>query len=178
MTRSLNAFGLIALVLLLGAGALFLFLREGPPTLYINEFMAHNTSCCPDTVSGGDEFDDWIEIYNGSKVPVNIAGMYFSQNKSNPIGHKIADTDAELTTIQPGGYLILWADASPGQGILHLDFKLDQDGEFLGFFDNHGRTIDSHVFTKQTPNISLGRFVDGGNEWILFMKPTPGMANR
>lgn len=178
MTRSLNLFGLVLLFLLLIGGTLFLVLREGPPTLFINEFLANNTSCCPDTSGGTNEYDDWIEIYNAGTTPVDIGGMYISQNKSKPLGHKILDSNPELTTIPAGGFLILWADGSPQQGILHLDFKLDQDGEYLGFFDEHGRTIDSHTFAEQAPDISLCRYVDGGNEWKQCRVPTPGATNK
>jgi hypothetical protein len=92
------------------------------PELVVNEFMAFNSTCCPDNDSGVDEFDDWIEIYNKGAVAVNIGGMYLSDNLANPFNHKIPTDNPSATTIQPGGYLILWADNSPSQGPLHLDF--------------------------------------------------------
>ncbi len=178
MTRSLNALGLIFLILVLGAGTLFLFLRGDPPVLYINEFMAENVTCCPDSTGGMIDHDDWIEIYNASKVPVDIGGMYFSQDAGQSLGHKIDDAHSDLTTIPPGGFLVLWADGSPEQGPLHLDFRLDQDGELLRFFDQHGRTIDSYTFTEQAHDVSLGRSTDGGSSWKSFSVPTPGAPNR
>ncbi len=178
MTRSLNALGLVFLIFVLIAGTVYFFLREEPPALFINEFMADNTTCCPDVSSGANEYDDWIEIYNASAIPVNIGGMYFSEDKAKPLGHKIADTNPELTTIPPGGFLLLWADGSPEQGILHLDFRLDQDGEYIGFSDKSGRTIDSHTFAAQTHDTSICRYIDGGNEWMLCLRPTPGAPNR
>ncbi len=178
MTRSLNAFGLVALAILIVAGTIFVLFREGPPKLVINEFMGDNATCCPDISSGTNEFDDWIEIHNYGTVPVNIGGMYFSQHKSKPTAHKIPDTQPELTTIPPGGFLLLWADGSPEQGVLHLKFRLDQDGEFLGFFDQHGRTIDTHSFRNLSPDVSVGRRPDGKNEWVEFNSPTPGRSNQ
>jgi hypothetical protein len=178
MTRSLNSFGLVALVVLVVAGTLFILLREGPPKLVINEFLAHNAHCCPDSSSGANEYDDWIEIHNYGNVPVNIAGMYFSQNHAKRAGYKIGESAPEMTTIPPGGFLVLWADGNPDQGVLHLGFKLDQDGEFLGFYDNHGRTIDSVEFALQTPDISMGRSSEGAKDWVPFTVPTPGAPNR
>jgi hypothetical protein len=177
MTRSLNTLGLVSLSLIVATGILFFFLREGPPKLVINEIMADNISCCPDVSSGSEEHDDWIEIYNAGTTPVNIGGMYLSQDKARPTDHKIDDSHPELTTIPPGGFLILWADGTPEQGPLHLEFKLDQDGEYIGLFDQHARTIDSYAFSEQPHDISLGRTVDGGGVWTQFSKPTPGRGN-
>jgi Lamin Tail Domain len=179
MTRSLNAFGLAALVLLIVAGISFVLLRNEPPKLIINEFLAHNISCCPDTSSGESEYDDWIEIHNYGGTPVNIAGMYLSQDPTRKKGaYKIRETQPELTTIPPGGFLVLWADASPGQGVLHLGFKLDQDGEFLGLYDTHGRTIDGFVYEEQARDVSQGRSPDGAKDWVPITVPSPGAPNR
>ncbi len=178
MTRSLNAFGLIALTLILVAAGIFFLSKEEVPTLYINEFMANNTSCCPDKVGDKDEFDDWIEIYNPGTTPIDIGGMYFSQDKNEPLGYQIPKTNSSITTIQPGGYLLLWADGETDQGALHLKFKLNQNGEFIGLFYEDGRKIDGQKFSKQNENVSYGRATDGGKTWKQFSEPTPGKSNQ
>src|SRR5690606_16520429 len=132
------------------------------PQLVINEFMAFNSSCCPDKDSGKDEFDDWIEIYNAGSTPVNIAGMYLSDDKSDPFKGKIPNSNASLTTIQPGGFLLVWADGEKDQGVLHLDFSLSTSGEDVGLYYLDGRAIDEITFGAQTENNSWGRTVDGG----------------
>jgi len=178
MTKSLNKFGLIALtIILVAAGTIFL-MKEEVPTLYINEFMANNSSCCPDQDGDKDEFDDWIEVYNPGTTAIDIGGMYFSQDKDEPLGYQIPKTDSKLTTIQPGGFLLLWADGSPEQGVLHLKFKLNQSGEYVGLFYQDGRKIDGLKFGKQTENISFGRSTDGNENWKEFSKPTPGVSNK
>lgn len=177
MTRSLNAFGLIALTLILVAAGIFFLLKEDVPTLYINEFMANNASCCPDRDGGKDEFDDWIEVYNPGKKPIDIGGMWLSQDKEKPLGYQIPKTDSTLTTIQPGGFLLLWADGNRDQGVLHLKFKLNQNGEYIGLFYEDGRKIDGIKFGKQNENISYGRVADGGAELKEFTVPTPGKSN-
>lgn len=147
------------------------------PQLVINEFMASNTSCCPDTDSGEDEFDDWIEIHNTGNTPVNVAGMYLSDDIENPFGDKISEDDADATTIPAGGYLVLWADGSTDQGALHLNFSLSADGEDVGLFYIDGRTIDAYTFDAQAEDVSLGRTTDGGTTWETFTEPTPGQSN-
>jgi hypothetical protein len=179
MTSSLNKFGIIAFVLLIAAGATYFLLREDLPLLYINEILTDSNSCCPDKITGSDEFDDWVEIYNAGNVPVDLGGMYFSQNKNKPLGFQISDSNPEVTTIQPGDFILFWADGTPEQGPLHLKFKLDQDGEYLGLFNKDGRKIDDLKFGKQTVNRSLGRSRDGAaGPWKQFDQPTPGKSNQ
>ena len=58
------------------------WLAQGVP-LVINEFMASNNSASGFHDPAGD-YDDWIEIYNFSDIPVDLAGMYLSDNPDNP----------------------------------------------------------------------------------------------
>ena len=178
MTRSLNTFGIIALTVLLAVAGILFFLKEDVPTLYINEIMANNTACCPDNEGEKAEFDDWIEIYNGGTEPVDIGGMYLSQDKDEPLGFQIPKSNSALTTIKPGGHLILWADGSVEQGILHLKFKLNQHGEYIGLYYADGRKIDGLKFERQPENYSYGRTTDGAAEWKEFTMPTPGKSNQ
>lgn len=178
MTTSLNKFGLIAFSIIVIAVGIIFFMKEEVPILYINEFMANNSSCCPDQDGGKDEFDDWIEIYNPGTTAIDIGGMYFSQHKKEPLGYQIPKTDSKLTTIQPGGFLVLWADGNPGQGVLHLKFKLNQNGEYIGLFYQDGRKIDGLKFGKQNENTSYGRSSDGNENWKEFSVPTPGEPNK
>jgi hypothetical protein len=147
------------------------------PQLVINEFMAFNSSCCADDDSGVDEYDDWIEIYNKGTVAVNIGGMYLSDNLLNPFKHKVPSDNPSVTTLQPGGYLVLWADNSPNQGPLHLDFALSNTGEAIGLYYLDGRTINEYTFAAQSENMSWGRTTDGATTWKSFSTPSPGASN-
>lgn len=147
------------------------------PLLKINEFMASNASCCPDTGGGTNEFDDWVEIYNAGSTPVNIGGMYLSDDLNDPFKSRIPDTDAVATTIPPGGFLLVWADEDQVQGPLHVNFKLAADGEDIGIFYLDGRTIDSYTYPAQQVDMSSGLSSDGGVVWKIFADPTPGLSN-
>jgi len=177
MTTTLNKFGLAGFLLLVVGGAAYFFLRAEQPKLYINELMANNSSCCLG-LEDLKKFEDWIEIYNAGNVPVDIGGMYFSQNKDKPLGHQIPENNPDVTTIEPGGFLLLWADGEPDRGVLHFDFRLDQDGEYLGLYNRDGRPIDSITFREQKENISFGRIPDGAESWKECSAPTPGSANQ
>lgn len=148
------------------------------PQLFINEFMAFNTACCPDQDGGMAEFDDWIEIYNAGSTAIDVGGMYLSDNKTNPFGSKIPADNPTATTIPAGGYLVLWADNSTDQGPLHLNFGLSNAGDDVGIYYLDGRTIDEYTFGAQNENKSMGRTTDGASTWKIFNSPTPGQKNQ
>ena len=144
--------------------------------LMINEFLASNDSCYADPEG---EFDDWIEIYNDGNIPADLGGMYITDDLGDLMMWQIPDTDPDLTAVYPGAYLILWADKEPAQGVLHVDIKLDADGEDIGFVENDGITIvDSYTFGPQETDVSEGRVTDGADEWQFFEDPTPGASNQ
>jgi len=124
-------------------------------------------------------YDDWIEIYNAGNIPKDIGGMYFTDDLTDLTNSMIPTDEPDVTTIPPGGFLILWADKEPEQGPLHLeDMKLSGSGEQIGMIDVDGETIiDSYTFGEQTTDISEGRLPDGGDTWEFFETPTPGASN-
>lgn len=141
-------------------------------SLYINEFMASNSTTFADEFG---EYDDWIEIFNAGTEPVWLGDKYLSDNLNNPAKWAFPDT-----TISAGGFLIVWADGQPAQGPMHTPYKLDKDGEEIGLFDNAASNyalIDSHVYGIQNTDISMGRNGDGAGEWVFFTNPTPGSSN-
>jgi hypothetical protein len=149
--------------------------------LLINEFMASNDYSITD--ANGDH-EDWIELYNDGDEAIDIGGMYMTDDLTDLTNSMIPTDDPDLTTIQPGEYLIIWADKEPEQGTLHLaDVKLSGSGEQIGLIDVDGVTIiDSLTYGEQTTDVSYGRTTDGAATWEYFgagyaTMPTPGAAN-
>lgn len=147
------------------------------PTLYVNEFMPSNLSCCADTDGGINEFDDWIEIYNPGPNAINLADYYFSDNPDDPFKSKIPSSNANQTTIPASGYLIFWADEQGSQGLRHLNFKLAAAGESVGLYYKDGRKIDEKVYPSVPENKSYGRTTNGGATWNVLTNATPGASN-
>ena len=140
-------------------------------TLVINEFMASNSNSEADPQG---QNSDWIEIYNKSSNPINIGGIYLTDDLSVPTKWQFPSP----TVIQAGGYLVIWADEDTDDTGLHANFKLDADGEEIGLFESDGITpIDSITFPAQTTDISYGRYPDGSDTWRFFGVPSPGQAN-
>ena len=126
--------------------------------ILINEFMASNSNVIADEFG---EFDDWVELYNPTSSPIDIGGMFITDDLDNPTDWQIPTTDPALTTIPADGYLLLWFDKDTEQSVLHVDSKLSSDGEDIGLFAADGTLIDSRIFGIQQTDISEGRTPNG-----------------
>jgi len=145
--------------------------------LYINEFMAVNSTIIKDD---NDQYDDWIELYNSNDKSIDVGGLYITDDLSRPKKYQIPTTNPDLTTIQPYGFLLLWADENGSQGILHLNFKLAGQGEQLGLSQLIEETpvfIDQLDYEEQNTDVSFGRSQDGGDIWQYMYLPTPNVQN-
>ena len=151
--------------------------EENPAdVLYINEFLASNDASNAD--ENGD-YDDWIEIYNSGSEDIDLAGMYVSDDKEDPLMYQIPTGSAAVTTtVKAGGYLIIWCDKEMDQGPLHVEIKLSSGGEDVVLTDSDGVTeIDSYTYDAAETDKSNGRTTDGGDTWGIFDTPTPGASN-
>ena len=84
-------------------------------SLAINEIVASNRAV------GGDpqgRYDDWIAIYNYGDAPVDLAGMYLTDNPDEPKMWQVPAGVPALTTVAPQGYVVIWADAGDND-LLH-----------------------------------------------------------
>ncbi|MFK7813673.1 MAG: lamin tail domain-containing protein, partial [Maribacter sp.] len=145
--------------------------------IYINEFIAGNATGITDEVG---DLDDWIEIYNSNTVPVDIGGLYITDDLTNPLLFQIPADNPTATTIPAGGFIILWADDEPLEGTLHVGLKLGKGGEDIGLTQVIGseqQFIDSLTFGAQTDDVSSGREPDGGSTIRFYFEPTPGSSN-
>ncbi len=142
-----------------------------PEDLFINEFMANNDVA----VAGPDDsYPDWIELYNGGNESINLDDMYLTDNLANPNAWQFP----EGTTIDAGGFLLIWADNASDSDGLHCGFGLNANSDALGLFASDGATeIDSIVFDAQLDDVSYGRMPDGTANWT-YLTPTPGLQNK
>ena len=144
------------------------------PILVINEFLASNDSCCTDE-SG--EYDDYIEIHNIGTAAADIGGYIITDEIGNYDDYYQIPTGNDSTIIEPGGFLLLWADKDSEQGVLHVEIKLSIAGEQIGLFMQDSITvIDTLTFAEQFDDISYGRYPDGSDSWH-FMHPSPDTTN-
>ncbi len=146
-----------------------------PQNLVINELLTANQT---DILDNADEHEDWFEIYNPNNFDVNIAGYYFSDNIENPTKWIVSSSFADSVTVPALGWLLLWADDDQEQGVQHANFRLSNNGEYLGFFSPDGFTVVDEIQWGQIdPDTSLGRISDGNWQWVLFSGTTPDASN-
>ncbi|MBN2424161.1 MAG: CotH kinase family protein [Calditrichaceae bacterium] len=146
--------------------------------LFINEFVAANSNTIQD--EDGD-YDDWIEIYNSNDFPVNLSGLYMTDNPDRPYKYRIPDYDLQKSSIPAKGFLLCWADDEIEQGVTHLSFKLDKDGEYIAIVqrkDDQAAFLDSVTFSEQKTDVSYGRYPDGSDNWRYSSVPTPLDSNQ
>ena len=141
--------------------------------IYINEIMADNDVTIEDPDEAG-AFEDWIELYNPGATEVDLSGFYLTDDAANPTQWEFPSG----STIDAGGYLVIWADGDIDQGDTHANFKLSASGESVLFYNNDGETlVDSVTFGEQTTDVSYGRFPDGSSSLTSLPAASPGATN-
>ncbi len=146
-----------------------------PPPVLINEFMASNVMALEDPDEPG-EFPDWIELYNTGSIPLDMEGMYLTDDLTNPTKFQIP---ARLT-IPASGFTLFYADDDPEQGPFHTNFRLSRNGESIGLFDKDAtghQLVDTYIYGPQVANASQRRYPDGGEDWGIFYLSTPNRTN-
>jgi hypothetical protein len=136
-----------------------------PTSLRVNEWMAN-------PLTG----DDWFELYNGADLPVQLAGLFLSDDPST-----IGLTKSEigpLSYLGARGFVKVIADDKPSAGYDHARFALSALGETITLFSPQWGLIDSVYFGPQAPDVSEGRLPDGATHITTFpVTPTPAESN-
>ena len=144
--------------------------------LLINEFCTSNSTFSDEA----GEYDDWIELYNMGSKPLNLGGLYITDDLDQPLKYRIPSQAPASTTVNPGEFILLWADEQPDQGILHVDFKLNKEAGAVGLFQkylNDTIALDTITYSDLVGYDSYGRYSDGTSRWFLFSLGTPGESN-
>ncbi len=147
----------------------------------INEWMAVNAGPTGllDPVDG--LYQDWFELFNPNTNAVALEGFYLTDNLNQPAKWKIPAG----VTIEPNGFLLVWADNQPEQNSayaiqrqLHAGFQLDGNGEALGLYSPGLVAQHAFRFGLQAENVSQGLYPDGVTNTVEFMTNwTPRAAN-
>ena len=128
--------------------------------IVINEVMASNATIVMDNAG---EYDDWIELYNNGTSAVDLSGFYITDNPLN-----LAKWEMPAgTIIQPGDYLIIWADEDSSQGPFHANFKLSGIGEAIYLLDTSLALVDSVSWGQQTLDRGYARVPNGTGSFMI-----------
>jgi hypothetical protein len=159
-----------------------------PAQVRINEWLA---------ASGSVFRDDYIELYNRDPRPVALGGLALSDLPLCPTDlpgvHALgvpASVLPPLSFIGGHSHVVLVADAEPGKGADHLNFRLAADGGTLSLVRpapdmgdlppgavRVAEVLDCLLYGPQQPDHSEGRRPDGAEQFAFFDQPTPGGPN-
>lgn len=132
-------------------------------SIYVNELFKRN---------------DWLELYNTTSSPIDVEGMYLTNNLSKPTMYKITKGSTEASTVIPAnGYLIIWCDKLEPESQLHASFKLDNNSGTLMLTAADESWSDQFAYTRHEGDQTVGRYPDGAAEVYVMNIPTIEKAN-
>ncbi len=134
--------------------------------LVINEVLASNQSA----VKHDNTFPDVVELYYDGPTAMSLSGMSLTDDPLEPRRFIFG-----AVTVNPGKYLVLYADTGGTASDPHLGFGLKTEGGGVYLYDKAGALVDAVQYGQQLPDLSLGRVGPAG-EWHLTV-PTLGQAN-
>lgn len=141
-------------------------LHADPPDLVIAEFMASNTTTLLDDDGAPS---DWIELWNRSSEPVDLAGWQLSDNGSTwTFPSVVIAADARL---------VVWASNKAATYPLHTNFALGTGGDTITLRDPDATVVSQYSpnYPPQFADVSYGL---GSNSVVGYLAtPTPGLPN-
>ncbi len=146
---------------------------QGITPVRINEVSAANSIYVNDLYKR----NDWVELYNTTDSPVDIAGMYLSDNAGKPRKYQITAAEGVSTVIPAFGYTVVWCDKLASVSQIHASFKLAAEGGLVMITAEDGAWADTLSYGPHSGTESFGRYPDGSNNVYAMSSPTIGMAN-
>ncbi len=147
---------------------------QGITPVRINEVSAQNT------IFVNEQFkrNDWLELYNTTSSPIDVEGMYLTDNIKSPKKYMITKGSTETSTIIPAhGYLVIWCDKLETESQLHASFKLDNNSGNLMLTAADESWNDQFVYTRHNGDESVGRYPDGAADVFVMNIPTIEKSN-
>lgn len=147
-------------------------------TPIISEFLASNSGGLRDS---DGESSDWIEIFNPTAAPVDLANWTLTDDAGD-----LNQWSFPPVIIQPDAYLVVFAsgqDRAVEGEQLHTNFRLSSGGEFLALAQPDGTIVSQFApsYPVQNSNISFGptfivdSFVQPGAAATVLV-PTDGLV--
>jgi hypothetical protein len=124
--------------------------------------------------------NDWVELYNTTDQPIDVEGMYLSNNPDPQelTKYKISKGESSASTVIPAhGYLIIWCDKLKPETQLHATFNLKADGGDVLLTAADESWTDRLTYSKMSSDQTAGRYPDGSNDVVLMNVPTIDRSN-
>ena len=127
-------------------------------------------------------YGGWIELYNPTEEPVNLYGMYISDDPENLTKFKFP---SRIGSVPAGGYKNVWFDhhtsssdnSMSANAYKQVDFKLDYEGGTIYISDASKNLILQQDYPPAITRCSYARTTDMGDTWSYCSTPTPEASN-
>ena len=124
---------------------------------------------------------DWIEIYNPTSNPINLAGYYLNKGGLPGEGFFFDPSfDDEYLIVAPMGFLVVYCGEDqadlPAPTPLVTNFNIDADGDVLTLYKDD-LLVDLVRFGRMFKGMSRGRALDGSPDWVEKYEPSPCASN-
>ena len=148
--------------------------EQGITPVRINEISAANGIYVNDYFKR----NDWVELYNTTSQPVDVEGMFLSDNEADPKKYQITKGETKAETVIPAhGHLIVWCDKLETETLLHANFKLDADGGLVMLTAADGSWTDKVTYGLMKEDQTVGRYPDGTSDIFVMNNPTIAKTN-
>ncbi|RPJ23647.1 MAG: hypothetical protein EHM35_17045, partial [Planctomycetaceae bacterium] len=146
--------------------------RQTGCPIVINEVLAHAHADAP----------DWIELYNASRLPVDISGWMLSDRQDNLSRFQIAAG----TIMEPFSYIVFYENTHFGNPLnpdTWSPFALSENGEMLYLYSGDDEVYPNYlaeaILGPSETFCSFGRYRNsiGEHSYVIVNEPTPGDKN-
>lgn len=145
----------------------------------LNEVCVSNQTgiSVTDPFNGGNDNEDWVELFNTSGAAVDLSGWHLSDDPADP--NKWAFPAG--ASIPANGHLVVLCSGWNGlySGYYCTSFKLNQTSQdYIVLADGGGTIQDQYQLLARTKlDNSRSRTPDGNGSWSLTTTPTPNATN-
>ena len=149
-------------------------ISEGYTPIRINEISAANDIY----VNEYGKKNDWVELYNTTDEPIDVEGMFLSNDANNPRLCILSKGDTNASTVIPAkGHMVVWCDKLATAQDLHTTFKLSATGGTVAITAADGSWTDTITYPEHDGFSTIGRYADGSQRIYHLTTPTIGKAN-
>ena len=149
--------------------------EAGSTPVVVNEVSAGNSVAANEY----GKRNDWIELYNTTDQPIDLEGMYLTDDPTMPEKYQITSSALGVSTVIPAhGYYIVWADKLDPICQLHAGFKLANQSEHSVTLTSKDLTWNNCLtYSVMAGDESVGRYPDGGKRTYRMTRPTIEATN-
>lgn len=145
--------------------------------IVLNEILAKNIGISLTNIFGpsvAGTTPEWVELFNPTANEIDLEDMSLTDDLTQPTKYVF-----QSLNLLPGARVIFMLDGSAPTSANNTGFGIKANGDTLYLFDKPGAggsLLDLIRFGVQARDFSIGRYPDGGTNWVL-TTPTPQSVN-